>query len=91
LYQLLQKNITNINLLRKLLLFFQIIFNVKVLDKLKNMIDIVLILISNLYLMLLSYDSDMINRLENYIKNYTHFYYTKLLSNNQLIIRFKLQ
>jgi hypothetical protein len=91
LYQLLQKNITNINLLRKLLLFFQIIFNVKVLDKLKNMIDIVLILISNLYLMLLSYDSDMINRLENYIKNYTHFYCTKLLSNNQLIIRFKLQ
>lgn len=50
------------------------------------MIDIVLILISNSYFMLLSYDSDMVNRFENYINDYIHIQYTKLFSNNQLLI-----
>jgi|YelNatPaOPRAMG01_1025707.scaffolds.fasta_scaffold00299_39 hypothetical protein len=50
------------------------------------MIDIVLILISNSYFMLLSYDSDMVNRFENYINDYIHLHYTKLFSNNQLLI-----
>ena len=39
--------------------------------KLKNILketDIVLILILNLYFMLLSYDSDMVNIFKNYIK-----------------------
>ena len=77
-YQFLQKNRTNIN-----------IFINKLITKIKNIIDIGLILISKSYSMLLSYDSDMVNKFENYIKSHTHYHSTKLLSDSQLIILVK--
>ena len=58
-YQFLQKNRTNISG-----------FINKLITKIKNIIDIGLILISKSYFMLLSYDSDMVNRFGNYIKSY---------------------
>jgi hypothetical protein len=70
LYQLLQKNITNITILIKLL----------------NILDIVLILTIKLYCMLLSYNSDMLNIIKSYIKCYIHIEYNKFLQNYQLLI-----
>ena len=59
-YQLLEKNRTNIS-----------IFIKKLINKIKNIIDIGLILTLKSDFMLLSYDSDILNRFKNYIKSYT--------------------
>jgi hypothetical protein len=45
--------------------------------------DIGLILISKLYFMLLSCDSDMLNKFKNYIKSYIQDNYTTKFMNNQ--------
>lgn len=71
-YQFLQKNRTNI-----LFLIYKLI------NKLINMKDIGLILIFKLYSMLLSYDSDILNKFKNYTKSYIQNKYTIKFSNNQ--------
>jgi len=45
--------------------------------------DIGLILISKLYFMLLSYDSDILNKFKNYTKSYIQNKYTTKFMNNQ--------
>ena len=71
-YQFLQKNRTNILFLIS-----------KRINKLINMKDIGLLLIFKLYSMLLSYDSDILNKFKNYTKSYIQNKYTIKFSNNQ--------
>ena len=74
-YQLLEKNLTNI-----------IYFNKKVWTKIKNISDIGLILILKFYFMLLSFDSDMINKFKIIVNPISTEYNTKNYSKNQYLI-----
>ena len=74
-YQLLEKNLTNI-----------IYFNKKFRTKIKNLSDIGLILILKFYFMLLSFDSDMINKFKIILNPISTYYTTKNYFNNQDLI-----
>ncbi len=74
-YQLLEKNLTNI-----------IYFNKKFRTKIKNISDISLVLILKFYFMLLSFDSDMINKFKILLNPISANYFTKNYFNNQELI-----